>query len=200
MNLERYQHYTQWLSKRSYTRPSVVAETTEEDDLTRESREAVRHGGNVSHAGEVRKADIGLVVPTICGSRLHEDFVFVLMPLRDDLEDLFIYGIQHAVEQAGYACLRASEIEHNSDILHEILQNIAGAALVIAEMTDRNPNVCYEVGIAHTMGKEVILIAKAGSIIPFDFQGKNHILYRSIRDLEERLTRRLRATARSVKS
>lgn len=124
-----------------------------------------------------------------------DKFIFVLMPFNKDYEDLYLYGIRGAVEKAGFVCRRADEIEHNSDIIDEILYQIDEASVLVAEMTDKNPNVCYEVGIAHGKKKEVILIARQGSDIPFDLKGKNHILYENIRDLEEKLTRRLNAIA-----
>jgi len=125
--------------------------------------------------------------------KLSKDLVFVLMPFTKDLEDLYIYGIRGAVEKTGYVCRRADEIEHNSDIMEEILYHIDKASVLVGEMTDKNPNVFYEVGIAHGKKKEVILITRKGSEIPFDLKSKNHIIYENIHDLEEKLTRRLQA-------
>ncbi len=125
--------------------------------------------------------------------KLSKDFIFVLMPFTKGLEDLYIYGIRGAAEKTGYVCLRADEIEHNSDIMEEILYYIDKASILIAEMSDKNPNVFYEAGIAHGKKKEVILITKKGSEIPFDLKGKNHIIYENIHDLEGKLVKRLRA-------
>lgn len=125
--------------------------------------------------------------------KLSKNFIFVLMPFKKDLEDLYIYGIRGAAEKTGYVCIRADEIEHNSDIMEEILYYIDNASILIAETTDKNPNVFYEIGIAHEKQKEVILITKKGSDIPFDLKSKNHIIYENIHDLEEKLTKRLRA-------
>jgi hypothetical protein len=132
--------------------------------------------------------------------RFGKKFVFVLMPFREDYEDLYIYGIRGAVEKTGFVCRRADELEHNSDIIDEILYQIDRAPILIAEMTDKNPNVYYEVGIAHGKKKEVILLAKQGSAIPFDLSGKYFILYKNIRDLEKKLTRRLKTIADQKKN
>ena len=117
--------------------------------------------------------------------------VFVLMSLCKDYMDLYIYGIKGAAEKTGFVCRRSDEIEHNGDIMSEIERQIDEASVIIAEMTDKNPNVFYEVGLAHARGKETILIAREGSDIPFDLRGKNHIFYSSIHDLERKLARRL---------
>jgi hypothetical protein len=122
-----------------------------------------------------------------------KDLIFVLMPFVAELEDLYIYGIRRAAERAGYVCLRADEIEHNSDIMDQIIYNIQNATVVIAETTDKNPNVFYEIGFAHGKGQQVILLAKKGSDIAFDLKSKNHIIYDNIHDLEEKLVKRLEA-------
>jgi hypothetical protein len=121
--------------------------------------------------------------------------VFVLFPIEKDEyhEDVYYLGIRSAVLKTGYECVRVDEVEHESEILDEILRRIDEAAVIIADTTDGNPNVCYEVGRAHAMGKQVILIAERGSVIPFDLRGKKHIFYSSIRDLEDKLARRLAA-------
>lgn len=118
---------------------------------------------------------------------------FALMPLGEEYKDLYIYGIRGAAEKTGFVYFRSDEIEHNAGIMNEIMHQIDKASVLIAEVTDKNPNVCYEVGLAHAKGKETILVARKGSNIPFDLKGKNHILYKNIHDLEEKLTRRLKA-------
>lgn len=119
--------------------------------------------------------------------------VFVLMPFLPVLDDLYIYGISGCAEKLGLRCKRADDIEHNGDILQEILDHIKRSEFIIAEMSDKNPNVFYEVGWAHSAGREPILLTREGTIFPFDLQGKNHIIYKSIHDLEEKLTRRFKA-------
>ena len=121
------------------------------------------------------------------------NLLFVLMPFRDDLHDLYIYGIRGAAEKTGFYCVRADDIEHNRDIMEEILDHIEISRVIVAEMTDKNPNVCYEVGIAHGKNKEVILIIREGSEIPFDLKSKHFIIYKNIHDLEQKLTRRLKS-------
>lgn len=120
--------------------------------------------------------------------------IFVLMPFSENLKDLYLYGIRGAAEKNGYVCRRADEIQHNSDVLKEILFYIEKADFLIAEVTEDNPNVYYELGIAHGKNKDVILLTKEGSEIPFDLKGKNHIIYSSINNLEEKLDKRLKGT------
>lgn len=119
--------------------------------------------------------------------------VFVLMPFVEEFEDTYIYGIRGAAEKLGLKCRRADEIEHNKDIVKEVVDNIKRAIFVVAEVTNRNANVFYELGWAHALERDTVLIAKQGVELPFDIAHVNTIFYRNINDLETKLTARLRA-------
>ena len=119
--------------------------------------------------------------------------VFVLMPFVNDLEDTYVYGIRGAAEKLGLKCSRADEIEHNHEIIKEVVDNIKRARFVVAEVTNRNANVFYELGWAHALERDPILIARQGVELPFDVAHVNTIFYRNINDLETKLTTRLRA-------
>lgn len=119
--------------------------------------------------------------------------LFVLMPFKKELDDHYKYGIIGSAKKFGLKCVRADEIEHNSDILEEITDYIKKATIIVAEVSDHNPNVFYEIGYAHALGIEPILIAKKGSKIPFDLQSYNHIIYSSISSLEEKLSKRIKS-------
>jgi nucleoside 2-deoxyribosyltransferase len=80
------------------------------------------------------------------------------------------------VSSAGFNCKRADNLfGHN--ILNDIWLAINRAEVIIADITSRNPNVFYEIGIAHTIGKKVILLSQKKEDIPFDFLHYRHILY-----------------------
>jgi len=53
----------------------------------------------------------------------------------------------------------------------------AGSRAVVCDCTDRNPNVFYEIGIAHTLGREVVLLSQNGADIPFDLRHLRYIPY-----------------------
>jgi len=100
----------------------------------------------------------------------------------------------------GYKCIRADELEHNKGILGAIYEHIESAHIVIADMTGRNPNVYYEVGYAHALGKEVVLLIQQANELPFDLRGFNHVVYEGrITLLKERLARRLKALLSSTR-
>jgi hypothetical protein len=119
--------------------------------------------------------------------------MFVVMPFAREFDDVYILGIRDVAEKLGFVVQRGDDIEHNSGILETILKTIEHCSVVIADTTNQNPNVFYEIGHAHALSKPTVLISRAGETIPFDLRGINHISYQSIVDLRERLERRLRA-------
>lgn len=120
-------------------------------------------------------------------------FVFVLMPFESALDDLFALGIKAACEAVGAYCERLDDQIFQENMLHRIYNEIAKADIVVAEMTGRNPNVFYEVGYAHALGKRVVLMTQAATDIPFDLQQYFHIIHGNrIGDARTALERHLR--------
>jgi len=71
--------------------------------------------------------------------------------------------------------------------------------LIIADLTGRNPNVFYEVGIAHTLGKEVIMITQNEEDVPFDLRHLKYILYGFSKRGQEKLIDDIKMTIKSIK-
>ena len=117
--------------------------------------------------------------------------IFVAMPFDKKLDDVFHYGIQNAVNRAGYLCERADQIAFTGDILDLIKRRIKQASLLIADLTTTNPNVYLEVGYAWGLGKPTILIAQDAQDLKFDVKGQKCIIYTGIRELEEKLSEEL---------
>ncbi len=119
-------------------------------------------------------------------------FVFVLMPFEASFDDVYQLGIKPAAEAASAYCERIDEQIFAESILARIYNQIAKADLVVADMTGRNPNVFYEVGYAHALGRTVILLTRNADDIPFDLKHYPHIVYEgSITSLKEKLQIRI---------
>jgi hypothetical protein len=86
-------------------------------------------------------------------------------------------SIRQATEGAGLRCRRADDIWENPAIIQDVVSLIDRSKVVICDCTGRNPNVFYEAGIAHTLGREVILITQNGQDIPFDLRHLRYIPY-----------------------
>jgi hypothetical protein len=74
-------------------------------------------------------------------------------------------------------CRRADDIWENPAVIQDVVSLIDRSSVVIADCTGRNPNVFYEIGIAHTLGREVILITQNAEDIPFDLRHLRYVTY-----------------------
>jgi hypothetical protein len=108
-----------------------------------------------------------------------------------------VYGaIKASAENAGLRCDRVDGIWENHTVIQDVIGLIDRSAFVICDCTGRNPNVFYEIGIAHSLGKEVILITQNGDDIPFDLRHIRYLTYlnngEGLSGLQIQLTERLR--------
>ena len=113
--------------------------------------------------------------------------VFVIMPFDAAFDDVYELGIKASVETLGWDCQRADEVIHNRDIMCKVCQGIRQARFVIADLTGQNANVFYELGMAHALEKDVILLAQDVGDVPFDLRQMNIIEYAAILPLRQRL-------------
>jgi hypothetical protein len=128
---------------------------------------------------------------------LDPKLVFALIPFHESFEDAWELGIRRTVEKLSLVCKRALDIQHNRSIMEVVCESIRSARLVIADMTDNNPNVFYELGYAHALHKPVILITRDTATVPFDLKGINHIQYKNATDLGNKLPAMIDAVMRT---
>ncbi|MDX1985019.1 MAG: hypothetical protein SFV51_32405 [Bryobacteraceae bacterium] len=104
---------------------------------------------------------------------------FIIMPFRiQDLEDLYREFILPVLdEECKLDCTRGDDIFGSNVIMDDVRAAIAAADLVIADLTGQNPNVFYEVGIAHTLGKPVLLLLQSIENVPFDLRPRRVLPY-----------------------
>ena len=119
-------------------------------------------------------------------AQVEPDLVFVLTPFHPDHEKTFD-EIASVVRNTGLRCLRGDEDYIQGDILSHILSLIAKARIIIANIDGRNPNVFYELGIAHAMDKTTIVVSRGIEQLPFDMRTRKLIVYRELSDLREAL-------------
>ena len=123
--------------------------------------------------------------------------VFVLSPFGHPFNTIYEDHIRPSVESIqDLRCLRADDIYDNRPIMEDIWRYTNEAQMLIAELTGRNPNVFYETAIAHTVGKEVILITQSMDDVPFDLKHLRCIVYeytpRGTKALEDNLKNTIR--------
>jgi hypothetical protein len=106
-----------------------------------------------------------------------ESKCFVLMPFSEPFNVYYKDIIVPAIVAAGFRPMRADEIYGTRAIIEDIFREIKDSALLIADVTGKNPNVNYELGIAHTLGRPVVIISQFIEDIPFDYRHLRAIIY-----------------------
>jgi hypothetical protein len=104
------------------------------------------------------------------------DLLSVMMPFDRAFERVYA-TIKAAAEESNMTCQRASDIWQHSTVMQDIFSLIYRSYIVVCDFTGKNPNVFYEAGIAHTLGKHVIPITQHQADIPFDLAHHRYLLY-----------------------
>lgn len=121
------------------------------------------------------------------------------MPFSESWSDDVWKLIDGIVKEADLRCERADE-KDGRVVIDDIWAGINKARVVIADLTAKNPNVTYEVGLADVLGKDVVLLSQTANDAPFDFLGLRLITYENsiggVRKLSEQLAKRIKNLGR----
>lgn len=113
---------------------------------------------------------------------------FVLTPFNpshnDDYEWIKSFFVDH-----GYKCQRGDDVMAQSIILSHIIKEMLSSEIVVANVSGRNPNVFYELGIAHAFGKKVILVSRSKNDISFDISNVQVVIYKDKETLYRSLSK-----------
>jgi tetratricopeptide (TPR) repeat protein len=119
----------------------------------------------------------------------------VLMPFNADRE--LKREIEAAIRDADFVALRIEDLSVGGLLLSPVSQALNNARCVVADLTGRNPNVFYELGLAHAMGKPTVLITESMDDVPFDLRHMRIINY-DRKDKSARLRRRIADALREM--
>jgi hypothetical protein len=107
-------------------------------------------------------------------------------------------SIRQAADNVGLRCRRADDIWENAAIIQDVVALIDRSRVVVCDCSGRNPNVFYEAGIAHTLGREVIFITQSEQDIPFDLRHLRYIRYLNNAEGRASLTEALQARIKTI--
>jgi hypothetical protein len=128
-------------------------------------------------------------------------YAFIAMPI--DKDDHLLVDVLEAIKESASKCEikaeRVDEVETNDRITDRILESIVKAEFVIVDLTKERPNVFFEAGFAHGLGKIPIYLARHGTPIHFDLKDYPIIEFRNMKELKEKLTKRFVALSRQPK-
>lgn len=102
---------------------------------------------------------------------------FVAMPFGSLFQIEYEKIIFPALEELNIKCVRGDEIYSKQRIVDDIWHSLKKCRFVLAELTGKNPNVLYEVGLAHAIGKPVIIITRNSDDVPFDLKALRYLYY-----------------------
>lgn len=122
--------------------------------------------------------------------------VFIIMSFADsphytDLRD----AIEQACGRFEYVARRVDEADEGKRILPEILSGIRHCAFVVADVTEAKPNVYWELGLAEGLDKEVVVVARKGTDLPFDINDVPVLFWESFAEFKESLAKRIQKIA-----
>jgi nucleoside 2-deoxyribosyltransferase len=126
---------------------------------------------------------------------------FVISPFAEPFNEYYRDIVAPAARSLGLDVVRADEIYGVRPIMDDIVRGIVDADVIIAEVTTRNSNVNYELGMAHALGKPVVIISQSTEDIPFDYKHVRAIIYDTKRATwAAQLKKKLIATIQTVVS
>jgi chaperonin GroEL len=102
---------------------------------------------------------------------------FVALPLSKPFTDYFAGIMQPAAADAGLTAKTSAQVYGTGPIIQDIWDHIWSAAVVAADVTGKNPNVNYELGLCHAIGVPTIIISQEIDDVPFDYRHRRCILY-----------------------
>ncbi len=102
--------------------------------------------------------------------------ISVMMPFDSAFDNVY-KTLQQTAKSMNLDCIRADDIWEHEAVIQDVVSLICNAKIVVCDCTGRNANVFYEIGIAHALGKDVILITQSKNDIPFDLQHLRYLPY-----------------------
>ena len=148
------------------------------------------------------KSENSIIIQPIYGSPKKTDKffdIFVLMPFDKQYTSIYEDHLKKVSKELKLSIGRADDIFSTNSIMLDIWSGIMNAKLIIADCTEKNPNVFYEIGISHTVGKKVIIITQDVNDLPFDLRHIRTIIYNTTQEGLNYLEHQLKSTITGVK-
>ena len=121
---------------------------------------------------------------------------FVIMPFGEGFDEIYALFFAETLEEAGYRVERADNSKNAQSILKDIVTSLSTCRLVVADLSDSNPNVYYELGLAHAFRRPVVMLTQSLDDLPFDLRPYRVISYKThfaeIREARRQLLDRAR--------
>lgn len=136
-------------------------------------------GGETEQAAAATSGEAAVLSKTGKEKRVREflDTCFVMMPFGGWFDRYYQEVYVPAIKEAGLEPVRADELFSTGSVVEQIWEQITKAKVLLADLTDKNPNVFYELGLAHAAIKPVVFTAARIDDVPFDLRHLRVIVY-----------------------
>jgi len=123
--------------------------------------------------------------------------VSFMMPFSGGFSSVYD-DVRAVLDADGFSCQRADDMWVHAHIMSDIIELICTSAVIVCDLSTKNPNVFYETGIAHALGKEVILITQSHDDVPFDLRSIRYLHYLNNSEGRAKLASEVRARVEAV--
>jgi hypothetical protein len=149
-------------------------------------------------AQPIARTEIAPLVFRVPEGGIENDLVGVMMPFAHEFDSTH-NTILAACQEAELRGLRADNIWEDEAVIQDVFSLIYRSKLVVVDYTGKNPNVFYETGIAHTLGKPVVPITQNEEDVPFDLRHNRYLRYETTEDGLAELQTKLAARFRTLR-
>jgi hypothetical protein len=119
---------------------------------------------------------------------------FVLMPHTKEFDDIFNYVIKPAMETNDLSVLKADNIYQPGNILSQVWHEIRSAEVIVADVSDHNPNVIFELGLCYGIQRCPIILTRDPAELPFNLRNLRYIHYENTTSGAQKLREKLTST------
>lgn len=141
------------------------------------AKKCTQSGEDVSsEQSDSRKIIFSPNIFQIPSESVDQNLISVMMPFRVELSNVYD-TIKRAAQDTGFYCKKVDDIWEHSTVIQDVFSLIFQSYIVVCDLTGKNPNVFYEAGIAHTLGKHVVPITQSDDDIPFDLKHHRYAKY-----------------------
>lgn len=123
-----------------------------------------------------------------------ENLFSIMMPFSSKYDPV-LSSLKAVAKKFGMQCLRADNIWDREEVIQDIVSLISKSRVIVCDCSGKNPNVFYETGVAHTLGRDTILISQSERDVPFDLRHLRYVKYvntpKGRRDLVKKVSQRV---------
>lgn len=178
--LERIQAVSKGHTRDHVGSVTIVLEVTGGKDWRKKAQAWVGGDEALPESSALKTVDKDLIVRPevfrIPDKPIDENQVAVMMPFAAEFDGTY-EAIKRACKSVGLRALRADDLWENNTFMQDVFDIIFCSRIVIVDFSGRNPNVMYETGIAHTLGRQVVPITQSIDDVPSDLQHHRALQY-----------------------